>query len=170
MIIREKDIPYYTDELYHYGVLGMKWGIHRAKVNAKKAKNLRDKQGLNEWDEIANYRKSKGDMKGYAKAKRAKQSQLDRAQHFENKSKAIRSKHEARAGKSTVNRVEKTSVGKAFVQSQLMGTYGALKYNEARSKGYSRGKAAFEGIIANLGNNLTWGALGVLEPRMRAKK
>ena len=157
-------------ELMHYGVLGMKWGIRRAKANAEKASNLRNKENLKEWDKIANYKKSKGDIKGYERAKQAKQSQLDRAQKYENKSKAIRSKHEARAGKKTVERVEQMPDGKALVQARLMGTYGALKYNEARAKGQSRGKAAVSGVLNSYGNFLTLGTLGIVEPRLRARK
>lgn len=31
----------YGDELYHYGVLGMKWGIHKARKNAQRAEKYR---------------------------------------------------------------------------------------------------------------------------------
>lgn len=163
MIVREQDC------LKHYGVLGMKWGVHRAKVNATKAKNLRDKQSLKEWDEIANYKKSKGNMRGYQKAKQAKRSQLEKAQKFENKAKAIRKKHETRSGKKTVSKVEKMSTGKALAQSMVFGTYGALKYNQARAKGYNRGKAAAGGLLGKIGNNFTGGILSIVEPRLREK-
>ena len=134
------------------------------------AKNLRDKQSLKEWDEIANYKKSKGDIKGYQKAKQAKQSQLNTAQKFENKSKAIRAKHEVKTDKATVKRVENMSVGKVAAQSFVFGTYGALKYNQARAKDKSRGRAAVNGILGYMGNNLTIGGLSVVEPRIRAKR
>lgn len=134
MIIREKDY------LMHYGVLGMKWGVHRSKVNAQKAREAR----------------RTGDS--------------SKAKYYENKSKAIRKKHEKRSGKQTVKRVENMSVGKALVQSFVFGTYGALKYNQARAKDKSRCRAAVNGILGYMGNNLTIGGLSVVEPRIRAKR
>ena len=45
------------DELYHYGVLGMKWGQHRVRRNEEKAKLSR--QSAKEWDEMARYAKKR---------------------------------------------------------------------------------------------------------------
>lgn len=47
-----------NNELYHYGVLGMKWGVHKAKKNADKAKTART--SAREWDEIAKNAQAKG--------------------------------------------------------------------------------------------------------------
>lgn len=33
-----------TDELYHYGVLGMKWGIHRARKALGSSSAIADKK------------------------------------------------------------------------------------------------------------------------------
>lgn len=158
-----------SNELYHYGVLGMKWGVRRAKVNAKKAKNLRDKKSLKEYDEIADYKKSKGDTKGYARAKKNKQKQLDKAQKFENKSKEILKKHEKRTSKETVRKVGNQSLGKTLIKTVVLGgTYGALKYNEARaSENASRGKAFIEGTIYSNANLLSGGLMSFIEPRIK---
>lgn len=130
-----------SSEINHYGVLGMKWGVHRARVNQQKANKIRKKNGSEK-----------------------------EARKYEDKAKAIRSKHESRSSKETVKRVENASVGKLAIQSALMGTYGALKYNQARSKGESRGRAALKGTLYNIGNMNTAGWLGVVEPRLSAKK
>lgn len=44
--------------IQHHGVLGMKWGHHRYKVNMRKAKNAR--QAAKEWDEIAAAERERG--------------------------------------------------------------------------------------------------------------
>lgn len=125
-------------ELYHYGVLGMKWGVHRAKSYQSKADKAR----------------SKGDT--------------ERANKYQSKSKKIMAKHERLAGgKKVLNRVTKQSLGKTLAQSYVFGTYGALKYNQARAKNAGRGKAALKATLYNMGNKFTSGALGVVEPRIR---
>ena len=54
-----------NNELYHYGVPGMKWGIRRAKKYANKAQQSRD--SAKEWDEMAGYADAKGKTKAAAK-------------------------------------------------------------------------------------------------------
>lgn len=125
-------------ELYHYGVLGMKWGVHRAKS----------------YQEKSNRARARGKMAA--------------AQKYQNKSDRIMAKHERLAGgKKTISRVSKQSMGKTLAQAAIFGTYGALKYNQARAKHASMGKAVVEATLYSVGNKLTSGMLSVVEPRLR---
>lgn len=129
-----------NDILMHYGVLGMKWGQRRARKFAAKS--------------------AKASAKGKTK----------KAQKYKAKSEQIKSYHQKMGGKKTYERVAKTSTGKAIAQSILMGTYGSLKYNEARAKGQKRGKAAVNGLLYRAANASTGGIVSVVEPRRRKKR
>lgn len=129
-----------NDILMHYGVLGMKWGQRRARKFATKS------------------------------AKASAKGKTEKAQKYKAKSEKIKSYHQKMGGKKTYERVAKTSTGKAIAQSMLMGTYGSLKYNEARAKGQKRGKAAVNGLLYGAANSSTGGIVSVVEPRLRKKR
>lgn len=124
-------------ELYHYGVLGMKWGVHRAKVYQAKSNRARSRGNI-------------GD-----------------AERYQNKSNRMMEKNERLSGgKNAFERASKQSMGKTLAQAAVFGTYGATKYNQARAKHASRGKAAVQATLYNVGNKMTGGLLGVVEPRL----
>lgn len=122
--------------LEHYGVLGMKWGVRRAKKFAQKAKA--------------------------AEAK----GQIDKAKKFQSKSQKIESYHKFMAGTKAYDYSKSQSLGKSLVKSLAFGTHGALKYNQARTAGASRGKAVLDGLLYNMANVATSGLVGIVEPRM----
>lgn len=127
-------------ELKHYGVLGMKWGIHRSNRLAKKANRLKGK----------NDEKSKKLMA---------------------KSNKKRKKHERRTSKETVARVEKISTGKAILESMAVGTYGALKYNQARANhNMRRGEAVLSAMRHAMVDNATLHTMRFVGPRVTAHK
>ena len=107
-----------------------------------------------------------------AKLTTKRNASLAKAKKYSTKAKSIEAKNKALAGGTRAyNYTKKQSVGKALVKSYIFGSgYGALKYNQARSEGASRGKAAVQGMLYGIGNQLSVGALSVVEPRLNRKK
>lgn len=65
-----------------------------------------------------------------------------------------------RDGSSARNkRIANASLGKSLVQTFLLGSYGAKKYNQHRSEGQDRLSSAVKGVAANAANHLTLGTL-----------
>lgn len=107
-----------TMELYHYGVLGMKWGHHKAKVYTAKAKRARARGNM-------------GDAQMYTAKARKATAETERLG----------------GGKAVSQRVKKQSAGKTAAQMVLFGSYGALKYNQAHaSRGEAAAKATLYSI------------------------
>ena len=131
---------YYANEnsqyIKHYGVLGMKWGHHRYKSMIKKSNKLRTKNKIAESNKL----KSKAEL--------YKQGQIAKS-----------------GGKKAYDYTMKQSLGKTFVKSAIIGTYGTLKYNQFRAKGNGRAKSLAFGAVNEIGNTLTRGALSFVWPR-----
>lgn len=147
--VREKDIIQHSDEFEHYGVLGMKWGVHRAKVNRSKSNKYRSKAMV-----------STGSKK---------EKEFKKAEKYAKKSKKIQTKHELRAGKETYKKVDKTSVTKLLGESVLMGTYGSIKYNRSRAKGENVFTSFFNGAGHSILNTTFLGLPSFVEPRITAR-
>lgn len=145
---------HYTDDIYnnylmHYGVVGVKWGVKRGRRIGEQAAALQKK---------ANLLKSQGKTKKAQKL--SAKASAKRAQN-----KRIMAKHNRLAGKKVMDKVEKQSWGKTITKTALMGSYGSFKYDQLRTQGVSKGKAAVAGVLSGSLNRMSGGIVSVVEPR-----
>lgn len=125
-------------QLAHYGVLGMKWGVRRARKLEEKIERARSSDGKNSQKKEAKY-----------------QSKINK----------IRRKESNFGGAAA--RIKKMSTGKAVASSMLMSSFGSLKYQQARASGAKRGEAYLSILGPRFMNNVTVGLYSIYESRKK---
>ena len=157
---------YNDNYLAHYGVIGMKWGVRRAEKNKEKARMHK------RFADDYNPKKSLAKLSDRQKARMSKnrEKELAKAKKYETRAKKIEQKHKDRTNVKTYNRVKNTSTAKLIGESLVLGTYGALKYNEARASGMKRGWSIVTGLLGGTLDVATLGIWRHAEPRVRAAK
>lgn len=157
---------YNDNYLVHYGVIGMKWGVRRAEKNKEKART--HKRFADDYNPKKSLTKLSDRQKARMSKNRAKE--LAKAKKYSDRAKKIEQKHKDRTSVRTYNRVKNTSTAKLIGESMVLGTYGALKYNQARASGMKRGMSIVTGLLGGTLDIATLRIWSHVEPRLTAKK
>lgn len=123
----------YTDELYHYGVKGMRWGHRKAYKYQNKARIA--KASAKEWDEMAGYAEQKGKHKLAAKYRNAAVKDRDDAKRYQELARATKTidKEKARVGKEKAKKLLLTiGVTAAAVGAVAVGQKAVERYSDMK--------------------------------------
>lgn len=137
-----------SDELRHYGVIGMKWGVHRAKKKGTKyeykshSTKKYERKAAKAWkkhmkyDEDSRYKAKNDNQHAKYEAKAAKYA--NKYDKMENRRKRS-AEHDKRMFKLS----QKAELGKEVAKYLLVGGLGATSYMRMKASGkMSKGKAA----------------------------
>lgn len=127
------------DELYHYGVPGMKWGQRKARFYSSNAKKSRE--SAKEWKEIGDYKSKKLRSKGRikkanrvaAKYDRRVKSDLRDAKIYEHNLKKEQSKNKFREARGNVYKTR--SRGAKVATNIISGPFANRTYNSVIAAG-----------------------------------
>lgn len=167
--------------LQHYGVVGMKWGVRRArnkqaKENYKKAEDKAFKAYEKSINSIEKgYKRGQNlSKKDYAReaAAERKYQQAHKAAKQQYKSDKSKSNDLKIANKLYSKNSKEMNMGEAVLKSLLMGSYGTMKYEKARSEGSGVASSAGKAVLKNAGNTYALGVPSLVEymKNRRARK
>lgn len=133
-----------NNELYHYGVLGMRWGIHRAR---KKGTDYTYKSVETRRYSRAAKKSEKRAVKQESRAKKAlEKGDSQTAKLYKESAKNYRKDANLRSRQAKVSAdidkrmqksVEKYNKGRNLALVQIGGSFGAKAYETAKAVGYS---------------------------------
>lgn len=141
-VVREGE----TDELKHYGVLGMRWGIRH---------DRRVKYAKNRYKTIRKDTKRQKGITVAEKKKRIAVAKEDYMQERENAANRLYSLNSKKMNRT----VARDSVGKTLAKTYLLGSAGAMQYDRSRANGHGRVVSGLAGLGYNAASQYTGRAI-----------
>ena len=133
----------HSDELLHYGVLGMKWGVKKA---SKSGSSYEYKShSTKKWEKRANENKTIADVydrNGLSKTASIYREKASRASKIATRSRQHDSK--------MLSIAKKTNVGSVIATNVLLGPWGNKTYSSVIASGGSKGAAVATTVLSGI--------------------